>query len=202
MAPRKGVLKRSPDCPPEMVFVESGATTSLRTAPPTRTSISSDSWSEVARLQRVRIRECHDLRQVRQPAYRLVHVRSALRLSISRNDLAQVGLAGLSDHWLDRCRRSVETGRVGKGIAGRVSAERLSANETTARLLMEAARTPNNWALATLGRLPPALVKPVTNGSDLEAKLAPMLLLSEGAHWLSSEDRVLDIAFLSKQNFF
>jgi HEAT repeat protein len=79
---------------------------------------------------------------------------------------------------------------------------RLSANDTTVRLLMEAARLPNDWALATLGRLPPALVKPVTNGSDLESKLAPMLLLSEGAHWLSSEDRVLDIAFLSKQNLF
>lgn len=79
---------------------------------------------------------------------------------------------------------------------------RLSANETSVGLLMEAARLPNNWALATLGRLPPALVKPLTNGSDLETKLAPMLLLSEGAHWLSSEDRVLDIAFLSKQNLF
>jgi hypothetical protein len=69
-------------------------------------------------------------------------------------------------------------------------------------LLIEAARLPNNWALATLGRLPTALVKPATMGTDLEAKLAPMLLLSEGAHWLSSEDRVLDIAFLSKQNLY
>lgn len=79
---------------------------------------------------------------------------------------------------------------------------RLSASTTTVHLLIAAARGPNDWALATLGRLPPALVRPLTNGTDLEAKLAPMLLLSEGAHWLSSEDRVLDIAFLSKQNLF
>lgn len=88
---------------------------------------------------------------------------------------------------------------------------RLSANAATVRLLIDAARAPNNWALATLGRLPlslvkPAttlsLVKPATNGSELETRLAPMLLLSEGAHWLSSEDRVLDIAFLSKQNLY
>jgi HEAT repeat protein len=79
---------------------------------------------------------------------------------------------------------------------------RLSANETSVRLLMDAARTPNEWALATLGRLPIPLVRPAIVGTDLEAKLAPMLLLSEGAHWLSSEERVLDIAFLVKQNLY
>jgi HEAT repeat protein len=79
---------------------------------------------------------------------------------------------------------------------------RLIGSEASVRLLIEAARTNNNWALATLGRLPPQLVKPLTDGTDLESKLAPMLLLSEGAHWLASEDRVLDIAFLAKQNLY
>ena len=79
---------------------------------------------------------------------------------------------------------------------------RLSASEVSVRLLIEAARKNSNWALATLGRLPPQLVKPLTDGTDLESKLAPMLLLSEGAHWLASEDRVLDIAFLAKQNLY
>jgi hypothetical protein len=37
---------------------------------------------------------------------------------------------------------------------------------------------------------------------DLEAKLAPMLLLSGGAHWLTFEDHVLHIAFLAKQNLY
>jgi hypothetical protein len=37
-------------------------------------------------------------------------------------------------------------------------------------------------------------------GSELINQLAPMLLLSEGANWLATEDRVMDIAFLAKQN--
>lgn len=79
---------------------------------------------------------------------------------------------------------------------------RLSASESTVRLLVEAAMGGNSWVLATLGRLPSRLVKPITNGTILEEKIAPMLLLSEGAHWLSSEDRVVDIAFLAKQDIF
>ena len=58
----------------------------------------------------------------------------------------------------------------------------------------------HNWVLATLGRLPPALVRPVIQGSGIESRLAPMLLVSEGANWLAKEDRVMDIGFLVKQN--
>jgi hypothetical protein len=43
-------------------------------------------------------------------------------------------------------------------------------------------------------------VKPALAGSALLTKVAPMLLLSEGATWLASEDRVMDIGFLAKQN--
>jgi len=79
---------------------------------------------------------------------------------------------------------------------------RLIASEAAIRLLADAALGGSIWALATLGRISPQRVKPVTDGSILEEKLAPMLLLSEGANWLASEDRVLDIAFLSKQNLY
>lgn len=75
---------------------------------------------------------------------------------------------------------------------------RLIANETVVRVLMT---EPNHdWVLATLGRLPPALVRPAVRGSALSTRLAPMLLLAEGANWLAREDRVLDIGFLAKQN--
>lgn len=77
---------------------------------------------------------------------------------------------------------------------------RLIANETVVRVLIEAAGGGHDWVLATLGRLPPALVRPVVAGSDLMRKLEPLLLLSEGANWLASEDRVMDITFLTKQN--
>jgi hypothetical protein len=54
--------------------------------------------------------------------------------------------------------------------------------------------------LATLGRLPSALVRPALKGSDLLTQVAPMLLLSQGANRLASENRVVDLAFLVKQD--
>lgn len=77
---------------------------------------------------------------------------------------------------------------------------RLIASDTVVKCLIEAAADANDWVFATLGRLPPDLVKPAVAGSELLKKLAPLLLLSEGANWLASEERVMDIAFLTKQN--
>jgi hypothetical protein len=83
---------------------------------------------------------------------------------------------------------------------GASEALRQIGSETVVRILIEAAAGGHDWVLATLGRLPPALVRPAVEGSALMERLAPMLLLSEGANWLASEDRVMDIAFLAKQN--
>jgi HEAT repeat protein len=77
---------------------------------------------------------------------------------------------------------------------------RLIANESVVRDLIGAADGNHDWVLATLGRLPSALVRRAVTDADLMRKLGPMLLLSEGANWLASEERVVDIAFLSKQN--
>ena len=77
---------------------------------------------------------------------------------------------------------------------------RLIGNETVVRVLIEAAAGGHDWVLATLGRLPPQLVRPAIAGSSLLPRLAPMLLLSGGANWLASEDRVVDLTFLSKQS--
>jgi len=77
---------------------------------------------------------------------------------------------------------------------------RMIGNETVVRILVEAVPGGNDWVLATLGRLPPGVVRPLLEGSALLPRIAPMLLLSEGANWLASEDRVMDIAFLVKQN--
>lgn len=73
-------------------------------------------------------------------------------------------------------------------------------SETALRVLIEAAAGGHDWVLVTLGRLPPALVRPAVEGSALMGQLAPMLLLSDDASWLASEDRVTEIAFLAKQN--
>src|ERR1017187_1189036 len=77
---------------------------------------------------------------------------------------------------------------------------RLIGNERVIRILIEAAAGGHDWVLATLGRLPPQLVRPAIAGSSLLPRLAPMLLLSAGANWLASEDRVVDLAFLAKQH--
>jgi hypothetical protein len=77
---------------------------------------------------------------------------------------------------------------------------RLIANETVLTCLIEAAASGHDWVLATLGRLPAALVKTGVADSELMKRIAPMLLMGEGANWLASEDRVMDIAFLTKQN--
>lgn len=77
---------------------------------------------------------------------------------------------------------------------------RVIGNETVLRVLVEAGSTGDDWVLATLGRLPPALVRPALEGSGLLTQVAPMLLLSKGANWLASEDRVVDLGFLVKQN--
>ena len=76
---------------------------------------------------------------------------------------------------------------------------RPTGSETVVRALVDAAGAGGDWPVATLGRLKPRLVKPAP-GSDLLARVSFMLLLSKGANWLASEDRVMDVAFLAKQS--
>ena len=77
---------------------------------------------------------------------------------------------------------------------------RLVGNETTLRVLIEAAVGGNEWVIATLGRLPAQAVRAAIAGTNLSLMVAPLLLLGEGSNWLASEERVMDIAFLTKQN--
>jgi hypothetical protein len=57
-----------------------------------------------------------------------------------------------------------------------------------------------NWILATLGRMPPDMIRQKLKGSSLMQTLAPMLLVAPGANWLSSEEMDINISFLFKQN--
>jgi len=54
--------------------------------------------------------------------------------------------------------------------------------------------------LATLGRLSPVLVQQRLAGTSLLEQIAPMLLIAQGANWLSTEAAISDISFLRKQN--
>ena len=77
---------------------------------------------------------------------------------------------------------------------------RLIGNAAVVRSLVSAAGpVPNNWVLATLGRLPPALVRGELRGTELLERLEPMLLTAQDAHWLYGERSSSDLSFLLKQ---
>jgi HEAT repeat protein len=77
---------------------------------------------------------------------------------------------------------------------------RVIGNEAAIRALLKAAEDENAWAIATLGRLPPDLVRKHLAGSKLLPRVAPLLLLNEDTNWLASENRLMDLAFLSRQH--
>jgi len=55
------------------------------------------------------------------------------------------------------------------------------------------------WAVATLGRLPPSIVRTCLRDATLLDKLEPMLLVAPGANWLANEDAATNMTFLLKQ---
>lgn len=86
---------------------------------------------------------------------------------------------------------------------GASEALRVIGSEEVLRQLTQAAQLNagvREWALATIGRLPPDMVRAHLQGTPLLDQLAPMLLIADGANWLSGEDAMTDMAFLLKQN--
>jgi hypothetical protein len=79
---------------------------------------------------------------------------------------------------------------------------RVIANATVLDSLVEAINDKAgkvDWAVATIGRLPPDMVRAHLKGSPLLDRLEPMLLLAPGANWLANEDTLSNMAFLLKQ---
>jgi hypothetical protein len=56
------------------------------------------------------------------------------------------------------------------------------------------------WALATLGRLNPDLVRAELRGSPLLGQIEPLLLIAPGSNWLANEDTASSLTFLHKQS--
>lgn len=68
--------------------------------------------------------------------------------------------------------------------------------------LVEAEKTKagnTNWVVATIGRLPPDMVRAYLKGTPLLDRLEPMLLLAADTNWLANEEAATDMAFLHKQ---
>lgn len=76
----------------------------------------------------------------------------------------------------------------------------IGTDEAIAALAAAASTRPNDWILATLGRMPPDRVRHLLAGDPLLERIAPLLLSAEGAHWLASEERANDIRFLLAQD--
>ena len=82
---------------------------------------------------------------------------------------------------------------------------RIIDNNDVLKTLVETAQTGgrvHGWVLVTLGRLSPVLVEQRLAGTPLLERIAPMLLIAQGANWLSTETALADITFLRKQNLF
>lgn len=73
-------------------------------------------------------------------------------------------------------------------------------NETVLRVLVETAANGSDWVLATLGRLPADIVRRALADTELMQKVSPLLLLGEEGNWLATQESLMDIAFLTKQN--
>ena len=73
-------------------------------------------------------------------------------------------------------------------------------NEMVLRVLVETAASGSDWVLATLGRLPADIVRPALADTELMQKVSPLLLLGEEGNWLATQESLMDIAFLTKQN--
>ncbi|HYH21714.1 MAG TPA: hypothetical protein VD995_24170 [Azospirillum sp.] len=77
---------------------------------------------------------------------------------------------------------------------------RIIGSELAVRVLSEAASLGgSDWCIATLGRMPPELVRSALRGTDVLGRVTPVMLLAEGVNWLATEDRAMDVAFLLKQ---
>ena len=58
----------------------------------------------------------------------------------------------------------------------------------------------SGWPIATIGRLPPEMVRKRLRGTDLLQRLEPMLLIAHDTNWLAEERSAADMKFLLKQN--
>jgi len=80
---------------------------------------------------------------------------------------------------------------------------RIIASPTAIQVLIsayDADQSASDWIVATLGRMPHALIARKLQGHPIMRALAPLLLHAPGAHWLASEDLNSSMEFLLKQN--
>lgn len=105
---------------------------------------------------------------------------------------------------IEKLVQALQTGEIRRAPAAS-EALRMIGNDNVLAALIEAAQTggrAHGWVLVTMGRLSPMLVQQRLAGTPLLEQIAPMLLVAQGANWLSTETALTDISFLQKQNLY
>ena len=106
------------------------------------------------------------------------------------------------DHVLDYLVDDLVSGNGRRAPAASLTL-RTIASDRALQALVDVAGTAKpvpDWVIATLGLMPEARVRQHVTSPSLLERVAPVLLTSKGANWLSSETAIGDVSFLAKQN--
>jgi len=88
-----------------------------------------------------------------------------------------------------------------RATAGASEALRLIGSRQAAETLNQLASAGGNpWIIATLGRIPKAVLSGCSLTNDVARAIAPVTLLTEDANWISSRSVATDFQFLLQQN--
>ncbi len=105
---------------------------------------------------------------------------------------------------LDQLVNDLRVGNARRAPAASEALRMISSNDALRALIAaaNASQVVPDWVLATLGRLNPGDVRHELRDSPLLERISPMLLISKGANWLTSDLLITDTAFLQKQDLY
>ena len=105
-------------------------------------------------------------------------------------------------HVLDRLVDDLVSGDQGRAPAASMTLRIIGSEESLQALVgaASAAKPVPDWIIATIGQMPEAYVRRHVTDPYLLERIAPILLTSRGANWLSAETATSDVSFLVKQS--
>ena len=120
------------------------------------------------------------------------------------DDVALHAIAGFDVHapsaTIERLVDTFASGGDRARAAASAALAAIGSDEVITTLAAAAHTTPDDWILATLGRMPPARVRWLLAGDSLLSRISPLLLTAEGANWLATETKRGDLSFLLAQD--
>ena len=120
------------------------------------------------------------------------------------DDVALHAIAGFDNHTPPATIKRLVNTLASGGDRGRAAASAalaaIGSDGVITALTAAAHTTPDDWILATLGRMPPARVRWLLAGDSLLSRISPLLLTAEGANWLATQAKRGDLSFLLAQD--